>query len=225
MWLMQSNNFICTQHILEIYNFVTNLLSFQGTVRVKGKVGQISDKINPLTEDCTPNDILTDRIISTCPQLVPTAFQICPLESKTLCWALQAGHLLASLLTHKQNKITKGLTESGGDGPNSVKNAAEEHCHCFKEYAQTDASFSSKPSSSFVQLEDLTKVDPLFDTIRRTRQPATSTLSNTRGSLSLAFRMRIRKCPMHNETDQKSYISEISKLFKAFEQTCPPTKK
>ena len=30
---------------------------------------------------------------------------------------------------------------------------------------------------------------------------------------------------MHYETDQKLYISEISKLFKAFEQTGPPTKK
>ena len=73
-WLMQSNNFICTQHIPGIHNFVTDLLSFQGTVRVRGKGGAISDKINPLTEDCPPNDVLTDRILSTCPQLVPTAF-------------------------------------------------------------------------------------------------------------------------------------------------------
>ena len=169
-WLMQSNNFICTQHIPGIHNFVTDLLSFEGTVRVRGKGGAISDKINPLTEDCPPNDVLTDRILSTCPQLVPAAFQICPLENETLCWALQAGQLLALSWTRKQNKTTKGSTEPGGDGQNFAKNAAEEHRHCFKEYAQTDVSFSSKPSLSSAQLDDSTEVDPLLDTIRHNWQ-------------------------------------------------------
>ena len=52
---------------------------------------------------------------------------------------------------------------------------------------------------------------------------AASTIISARSALSLSFRVRIRECPLHQATNQKEYLGEIVKLFKAFERISPPT--
>ena len=80
---MDSKQFLCTQHLPGKYNYITNMLSFEGEVWVTRKLGIKLAKENPLTKDKTPNDILTQRILSFLPQMVPDGFQICHLDDKT----------------------------------------------------------------------------------------------------------------------------------------------
>ena len=87
-WFMESNNFIGGKHIKGEHNFIPDVLSFEGSVRVWGK-GGFSNKQNHLIFDNPPNGVLTNCILSQYPQTAPAHFCISHLDTETFSWALQ----------------------------------------------------------------------------------------------------------------------------------------
>ena len=150
---MESNNYICGKHIKGEYNFIPDVLSFEGSVRVQGK-GGFSRKQNNLTFDNPPNDVLTNRILSQYPQTAPARFCISHLDTETFSWALQTAQLLGSCWNLEQNPPTKGATASGEDGPVSVSDNVLDCRPFLSEYQQETASFCSKVSSKCSEQED-----------------------------------------------------------------------
>ena len=110
--VIDSKNFIDSQHLPGVLNLISDWLSFEGTSRIEnGKV-----KLNPIAHDCPSNEVATNRILSAFPQLVPTGFRISPLPGEILSFACQAPLIFESSLTLRQREDLKTTTESGEDG-------------------------------------------------------------------------------------------------------------
>ena len=95
--VMISSNFIASQHLPGMLNLIADWLSFQGTERVENG----TSKQNPVAYDCPPNDVVTNRIVSSFPQLVPADFRISHLPNEILSFASQAVQIFESSLTQK----------------------------------------------------------------------------------------------------------------------------
>ena len=68
--VIDSKNFIDSQHLPGVLNLISDWLSFEGTSRIeKGKANA-----NPIVHDCPSNEVVTHRILSAFPQLVPAGF-------------------------------------------------------------------------------------------------------------------------------------------------------
>jgi len=142
-WFMESENFICAEHIKGEYNFIPDVLSFEGSVRVREKEG-FSDKRNHLTIDKPPNNVLTDRILTQYPQTAPPHFRISQLDKETFSWALQTVERLGSCWTQGQKPPTNGATKRGGDVVASAKDSAKDCRPFLAEYPQEIPHFCSK---------------------------------------------------------------------------------
>ena len=78
--VIDSKNFIDSQHLPGVLNLISDWLSFEGTLRIEnGKT-----KRNPIAHDCQSNKVATHRILSAFPQLVPAGFQISLLPAEVL---------------------------------------------------------------------------------------------------------------------------------------------
>ena len=68
--VIDSKNFVDSQHLPGVLNLISDWLSFEGASRIKnGKA-----KRNPIAHDCPSNEVATHRILFSFPQLVPAGF-------------------------------------------------------------------------------------------------------------------------------------------------------
>jgi hypothetical protein len=81
---------IASQHIKGELNLIADLLSFAGNLTRAG------GKTHPLAADDPPNDVLTQRLHSTCPDQILAHFAISQLPDNILSWALRVLQTTAS---------------------------------------------------------------------------------------------------------------------------------
>jgi hypothetical protein len=98
---------ICSQHLAGVTNTVADLLSFEGDCR---------GTTNPITSDCPPDDVLTERIHNFYSQVVPSGFQIHRLPDDIESFALSAMQLAAKSWTQKAKRLSKKVTGIGEGG-------------------------------------------------------------------------------------------------------------
>ena len=104
---LQSGAQICSQHLAGVTNTVADILSFEGNCR---------GATNPITFDCPPDDVLTERIHKFYSQVVPSGFTIRRLPDEIESFALSAMQLAARSWTQKAKRRSKRGTGLGEDG-------------------------------------------------------------------------------------------------------------
>ena len=159
---MTSSNFIASQHLPGMLNLIADWLSFQGTERVENG----TSKQNPVAYDCPPNDVITNRIVISFPQLVPADFRISHLPNKILSFASQAVQIFESSLTQKLKAEQKHTTESGGAGPASARISSTTNTPALLEYPQRKLTISYGPSLRFTGNQTLLSQERLLTNVR-----------------------------------------------------------
>ena len=98
---------IAGQHLEGAFNDVADLLSFEGEDR---------GKTNSLTVDRPPNNILTQRVLSQYPQLVPANFEISNLPPDISSFVCATMQIIESSWTRNKKKDIAASRECGTDG-------------------------------------------------------------------------------------------------------------
>ena len=130
--VIESKNFIDSQHLPGVLNLISDWLSFEGSERIENGHA----KINPIASDCPDNDVITHRILRSFPQLVPHDFKVCPLPDEILSFARHAIQIFESSLTQRQKLDPKPMTESGGGGEPIARNTWTDQIPALSEYQQ-----------------------------------------------------------------------------------------
>jgi len=104
---LQAGAQICSQHLAGVTNTVADLLSFEGNCR---------GTTNPLTIDCPPNDVLTDRVHQLYSQVIPSGFKIRHLPNEIESFALSVMQLAARSWIQKAKRPLRKETGTGEDG-------------------------------------------------------------------------------------------------------------
>ena len=168
--VLSSKNFIVSQHLPGTKNVISDWLSYEGEERsVQGIV-----KENPIAFDCPPNDVVTHRILTSFPQLVPKDFKVCHLPREILSFAQRAVQILESSTIRKRKTQPKGTTATGGVGAPSAKMYCVGSTLPLREYQKKSADSSSRPSSRFTGDPDLLKQERLLDHVSNTWREALS---------------------------------------------------
>ena len=108
----KGNAQLCSQHIAGAMNVISDLLSFEGRSR---------QYTNPLTEDCPPNDVLTQRILKFHSQIVPSGFEIRGLPTEVELFAFLILQTIAKSWRPEAKPQTRGETDTGDVGSPSLK--------------------------------------------------------------------------------------------------------
>jgi hypothetical protein len=109
---LQAGAQICSQHLAGVTNVVADLLSFEGDCR---------GSINPMTVDCPPDDVLTERIHESYSQVIPSGFKIHHLPDEIESFALSVMQLAARSWTPKAKRPSRRGTGIGEDGNVSLE--------------------------------------------------------------------------------------------------------
>ena len=168
-----SKNFIVSRHLEGKRNVICDYLSFEGKERKFQKRKWINGKltiferisVNPVAYDCPPNDIVTHRIVSKFPQLVPKGFKICQLPLDVLSFAQEAVRMLELSFIREQKAQTKKLTDTGEDGKVSATITWTELTPALKEYPQKNNGSLYGPSLNFTELPNLISQEALLESI------------------------------------------------------------
>ena len=104
---------VCSQHLAGTTNTVADILSFEGLCRSKEE---------PLTKDCPPNDILTQRVHIYHSQIIPSGFEIRPLPPKIESFALSVMRIAAKSWIRKEKQLSSEVTDicAGGEPSSST---------------------------------------------------------------------------------------------------------
>ena len=133
-----------SRHLEGKRNVISDYLSFEGEERKFQKRKWINGKlkiferfsVNPVAYDFPPNDVVTHRIVSQFPQLVPKGFKICQLPHDVLSFAQEAVQMLELSFIREQKEQAKKLTDTGDDGKVSAIITWAELTPALKEYCQ-----------------------------------------------------------------------------------------
>jgi len=98
---------LCSQHLAGSHNHVADTLSYEGSCR---------NKVNALTGDCPPNDVLTHRLHRYYSQLIPDGFEIHQLPAEIESFALSVMQTTQKSWIRKERQRTKDRTGIGDDG-------------------------------------------------------------------------------------------------------------
>ena len=98
---------LCSQHLAGSQNHVADALSYEGSCR---------NKVNALTGDCPPNDVLTRRLHDSHSQLIPGGFEIRQLPPEIESFALSVMQITQKSWILKGRQRMKGRTGIGDDG-------------------------------------------------------------------------------------------------------------
>jgi hypothetical protein len=141
---------LCSQHLAGVTNIVADLLSFEGNCR---------GSTNPITIDCPPDDVLTDRVHKFYSQVIPSGFQIRHLPEEIESFALSVMHLVARSWIQKAKQPLKRTTGTGGDGSASLANG---------EWSTTPSSirFPARKNDCSWQEDSCPTIEPLTSTHR-----------------------------------------------------------
>ena len=142
--MIESGNFLASQHLKGKKNIVADWLTFSGSVRSAEMNGGAEE--HPLAFDSPSNDQLTHRLLRFCPKLLPPTFAISQLPTEILSFAQQSGAMLESSMMHKQRAPPKQSTEFPGGGRASAGPTLPASTPAFLEYQQTKPASASEPS-------------------------------------------------------------------------------
>jgi hypothetical protein len=104
---LQAGAQICSQHLAGVTNIVADILSFEGDCR---------GTTNPITIDCPPDDVLTERIHEFYSQVIPSGFKIRRLPNEIESFALSVMQLAAKSWIQKAKRLSRRETGLGEDG-------------------------------------------------------------------------------------------------------------
>ena len=118
MRVSASKNFIVSRHLEGRRNVICDYLSFKGKDRNFKKKRTINGvttfvekiAVNPIAYERPPNDVVTNRILSSFPQLVPRGFKISHLPTDVLSFVQEAAEILESSFIRAQKEETKRMT-------------------------------------------------------------------------------------------------------------------
>ena len=160
----ESKNFIMPQHLPGILNSIADWLSFEGEERRQHGTGNPVE--NPIAYDCQPSNVVTNRILSSFPQLVPAAFTISHLPKEVISFACQAIQIFESCLMLKQKGEPNHPIEYGGGGAASVRSLSEEKVPCLMEYCQTNPTSSYGPSLKCTESQTSARKEVILENVR-----------------------------------------------------------
>ena len=102
---------VCSQHLAGTTNTVADLLSFEGSCRSKEE---------PLTKDCPPSDVLTQRIHAFHSQIIPSGFEIRQLPPEIESFALSMMQIAAKSWVRKEKRPSSEAIDICADGRPSL---------------------------------------------------------------------------------------------------------
>jgi hypothetical protein len=137
--VMSSRSQLCSQHLAGISNKISDLLSFEGTCR---------SKVEPLTADCPPNNILTSRIHEFHSQIIPVGFEIHQLPREIESFAVSVMQITARSWNRERSHPTNEETDIGDDGAPSYKTPEWETTRSSIRYPTTEKDSSWREGSS-----------------------------------------------------------------------------
>ena len=156
--VMRANAKLCSQHLAGESNVIADLLSFEGDCRSKEE---------PLTKDCPPDDILTQRIHVYHSQVVPVGFEIRPLPTEVESFVTSTLQTLARSWTEKEKQPTKEETCTGVDGNVSSKAGGSQVIPSSIRYPRTaNGSCSHEVSSCVTDYSSSTHKADLLKSVR-----------------------------------------------------------
>ena len=168
--VLSSKNFIVSQHLPGTKNVISDWLSYEGEERsVQGEV-----KENPIAFDCPPNDVVTHRILTSFPQLVPQGFKVCHLPPEILSFAQLAVQILESSTIRKRKTQQKDMTATGGAGAHSATMYCVGKTPPLREYRKKSIGSSLSPSSRFTGDPNLLRQERLLGHVSATWRGALS---------------------------------------------------
>ena len=168
-----SKNFIVSRHVPGKRNVVCDLLSFEGKDRVSKRKVIVNntttfiEKIatNPVAHDCPPNDVVTHRLVSSFPQLVPKGFKISHLPTEVLSFAQEAVAMLESSITRAQKEEMKKSIDTGDDGADFATTISTAKNPALREYPHTSNASFCEHSLRFTESQDLINQEKLLESI------------------------------------------------------------
>ena len=105
---LQAGAQLCSQHLPGVTNTVADLLSYEGECR--------GTSTNPITIDCPPDDVLTERIHQFYSQVIPSGFKIHHLPNEIESFALSVMQLAANSWIPKARQPLRKVTGTGDVG-------------------------------------------------------------------------------------------------------------
>jgi hypothetical protein len=100
-----SKSKLCSQHLAGVSNKISDLLlSFEGT-----------SKVEPLTVDCPPNNVLTTRIHEFHSQIIPVGFEIHQLPNEIESFVVSVMQIVAKSWRPEKKPPTSNEIGTGGD--------------------------------------------------------------------------------------------------------------
>jgi hypothetical protein len=207
-----SKNFLVSQHVCGKRNVISDYLSFEGSDRCFDKkcfsdgeavfVKKVS--VNPVAHDKPPNDVLTKRILSSFPQLVPPGFKISHLPEDIFSFAQQAVGLLESSLIRAQKEEAKAMNVTGDDGAVSASIMSTMRTPALMEYHQTKPDSTYGHSLRYTESLDLVNQEKLLESIGQRWQEKLS--GKPSGRWQRRTSTILGKAPFtRRETDLKDY--------------------
>jgi hypothetical protein len=139
--VLRANAKLCSQHLAGESNVIADILSFEGDCR---------SKVEPLTADCPPDDILTQRIHFYHSQVVPVGFEIRPLPTEVESFVTSTLQTLAKSWMGKEKQPTKEGTCTGAAGNALSSAGGSEETLSSTRYPRTENGSCSHEVSSCV---------------------------------------------------------------------------
>ena len=117
-------------------NSIADWLSFEGEEHLEH--GARKPVLNPITYDYPPSDVVSHRVLSSFPQLVPAGFKILHLPKDVISFACQAVQILKLSLMQKLRQEANHTAGCGENGVASAKTLLPEKIPCLMEYQEKD---------------------------------------------------------------------------------------
>ena len=127
------------------------------------KHGSRRPVVNPIAYDYPPNNVVSHRVLSSFPQLVPAGFRILHLPKEIISFACQATQILELSLMQKLKQETKPMTGFGEGGADSARTLSEEN---LTDYQEKNPTCSYGPSLKCTKNQTLVSQDTLLENVR-----------------------------------------------------------
>ena len=160
----KSQNFIVPRHLPGRLNSIVDWLFFEGEVRLMHGSGK--PLVNPIANDCPPDDVFSHRVLSSFSQLVPTSFRILYLPKEVISFSYQAIQILELSLMQKQRQEMKPMTETRDGGAASARTLSTEKIPCLTEYREKNPTCFYGPSLRCIKNQTLISQDKLLENVR-----------------------------------------------------------
>ena len=179
--MIESRNFLASQHLQGKKNQVAGWLTFKGdTWSVEINCGA---KMHPLAYDSPCNDQLTNHFLCCCPQLLPPAFKISQLLVGIFLSAQQNRQMLELSMMGIQEEHSRQSPELQGDGRVSKKETLPVLIHPFLEFQQLQPACLSEPFLRYINTLTLNQEEIFLEDIKPQWQVKQSEVQRSTGGV------------------------------------------